>query len=62
MNAIMTIDDLSQYLKTSKYTIYRLIKEKSIPATRLGGQWRFNKTEIDQWFSNQCVTQSAKTD
>ncbi len=58
MNKIMTIDEVSGYLKTSKYTIYRLIKDKAIPASRVGGQWRFQKEQIDQWFTSQCVTKS----
>lgn len=60
MNNIMTIEEISEYLKTSKYTIYRLIREKAIPASRLGGQWRFQKNQVDQWFSNQCITKSKE--
>ncbi len=53
---ILTIEEVSKYLKISRFTVYRMIKEKSIPATRLGGQWRFNRNEIDRWFLNQCIT------
>lgn len=61
MNNIMDVDEVSQYLKTSKYTIYRLVKDKSIPATRLGGQWRFHKERIDEWFVSQCVSDLTVT-
>lgn len=56
MSAIMTLHEVCRYLKTSKYTVYRLIKGKEIPASRIGGQWRFQKEFIDQWFLEQCVT------
>ena len=56
INKIMTIEEVSGYLKTSKYTIYRLIKDKAIPASRVGKQWRFHREQIDQWFTSQCVT------
>ncbi|MBI4970393.1 MAG: helix-turn-helix domain-containing protein [Candidatus Omnitrophica bacterium] len=60
MNTIMTMDEVSEYLKTSKYTVYRMIKEKSIPASRVGGQWRFQRNQIDQWFSDQCITRFTR--
>lgn len=47
---IMTVKDLAQYLKLHETSIYRMCKEKQIPAHRIGSNWRFRKDEIDHWF------------
>jgi len=49
MNALMTIDELSVYLKVSRRTIYEWLKREKIPALKIVGQWRFQKEKIDKW-------------
>ncbi len=46
---LMTIDDLADYLKVSRRTIYEWLKLNKIPAVKLVGQWRFRKEKIDSW-------------
>ena len=49
MEGPMTVRELSQYLKLDKITIYKMVKEKRMPASRIGSQWRFFKEDIDAW-------------
>ena len=53
MNALMTINEVAAYMQVSRFTVYRLAKDHTIPATKIGRQWRFQKEEIDQWIKNQ---------
>ena len=46
-----TVDEVAQALKLHPYTIRRLSREGKIPAFKFGGQWRFNKEEIQKWMS-----------
>jgi excisionase family DNA binding protein len=46
---VMTVREVCAYLRVSRATIYRLLKEHQIPAFRLGSDWRFNIEEIDRW-------------
>jgi excisionase family DNA binding protein len=46
---LMTIDELSGYLKVTRRTIYEWLRCKKIPAVKLVGQWRFKKDKIDEW-------------
>ena len=46
---LMTVREVSAYLRVSRATIYRLLKENQIPAFRLGNDWRFNIEQIDHW-------------
>ena len=47
---ILTIDELSAYLKISKSTLYKLVREGKIPSQKIGRHWRFRKSAIDRWF------------
>ncbi len=49
----MTIEDLSDYLKVTRRTIYDWLKHNKIPALKLVGQWRFKKDKIDDWLEGQ---------
>ena len=46
---ILTIDELSGYLKISKSTLYKLVREGNIPCQKVGRHWRFHKDLIDKW-------------
>ena len=50
---ILTIKEVAQFLKVTEKTIYRLAAAEQIPAFKVGGSWRFQKTEIDRWISEQ---------
>jgi excisionase family DNA binding protein len=52
---LMTIDDLSDYLKVTRRTIYEWLKLKKIPAVKLVGQWRFRKDKIDAWIDSSTT-------
>jgi len=50
---ILTIREVSEYLKVTERTIYRLAAAKKVPGFKVGGAWRFSKAEIDQWIRRQ---------
>ncbi len=45
----MTLEELANYLRVAKKTIYRLLERGRIPARKVGHQWRFNRASIDTW-------------
>lgn len=46
---LLTAIQVAQYLKIDKFTVYRLVAQKKIPAFKVGNQWRFKRTLIDKW-------------
>lgn len=50
---ILTIREVSEYLKLNEKTTYRLASERKISGFKVGGAWRFRKTEIDRWIKEQ---------
>jgi excisionase family DNA binding protein len=51
-NEIMTMDELSRYLKISKSTLYKLATVNKLPGQKIGKRWRFHKNAVDAWMIN----------
>lgn len=47
--SILTIEELSGYLKISKSTLYKLAQAGKVPGQKVGRHWRFRKEAIDRW-------------
>ncbi len=45
---ILTLEEVAAYLKAGKRTVYRLAQKGEIPAFKLGGTWRFRRSELDR--------------
>jgi len=53
---VMTIKEVADYLKMNERTIYKLVQEGKIPAVKIGGQWRFKKSVVDEWLELQMIS------
>ena len=58
---VMDIKSLAEYLGMGKSKIYALIRYKKIPASRIGRQYRFSRTVIDQWLNERLITKGEDT-
>jgi len=52
---ILTLDEVAVYLKAGKRTIYRLAQKGAIPGFKLGGTWRFRRSELDRWIAESII-------
>ena len=43
---VLTIEELATYLKISKSTLYKLVREGRIPSQKVGKHWRLGKTPL----------------
>lgn len=50
---LVTVKELSTYLRVHSSTIYRLLKRGEIPGFKLGSDWRFSLEAIDRWRQHQ---------
>src|SRR2546422_8659007 len=46
---VLTVRELSNYLRVHPSTIYRLLKKGELPGFKVGSDWRFNIEAIDRW-------------
>lgn len=51
----LRIKDIIELLEVSEKTVYRWIKERKIPCYRINHQYRFNRTEINEWILNNRI-------
>ena len=55
---LMTTRELMEFLNLSRTKIWSLINEEGMPAFKLGGDYRFRKSEIVAWLENYRVRSS----
>ena len=52
---VMDIKALAQYLGLGRSKIYGLIRQKKVPASRIGRQYRFSKPLVDAWLKERLI-------
>ena len=52
---VMDIITLSMYLGLGRSKIYNLIRQRKIPASRIGRQYRFSKDLVDAWLKERLI-------
>lgn len=46
------LEDIAEYLGVNKDTIRNWIKKTDIPAHKIGRQWKFKLSEVDEWIKS----------
>jgi excisionase family DNA binding protein len=59
---IMTLEEVARYLKLKPQTVYKWAQEEQIPGTKLGKEWRFRKSILDEWIDTSIVLSKAGFD
>jgi len=60
MSQVLTFDEAKQFLRITTSTLYRLVQNGVVPASKVGGQWRFKKERLEDWLSDQEVKFKGK--
>ena len=60
MNDYMTLDEAVEFLSTPRSTMYRWLREGKVPGHKLGRQWRFLRTELEDFRSGDRRTESER--
>jgi excisionase family DNA binding protein len=58
---LQTPEQIARYLNVNKFTVYRLVTEKKIPAFKVGNQWRFKQEMIDAWMMAKSNMRKKKS-
>ena len=48
-DSLLTAADVANTLNLNTETGYRLVAEEGLPASKIGGQWRFQKPKVLAW-------------
>lgn len=52
---LLTPPEVLDYLRITTRTLYRLIKSGSVPAVRVGHQWRVRRTDLEEWLRRSAA-------
>lgn len=55
---LLTVEQVAEYLQLSNEHVRKLCRLQQIPCIKLGGNWRFDKMDIDGWIGEKkqgCV-------
>lgn len=50
--AWLTVEQVATHLNIASVTVYRWIDAEKIPCHKVGRQWRFKASEVDEWVLN----------
>ena len=53
MTRLIDIDELANYLKLRKQTIYNWLNQGKFSGIKVGGVWRFDRKEVDNWLKSK---------
>ena len=57
---VMTLEEVARYLRINKSTVYRMARDGTLPAWKLGNVWRFKKEAMERWIANTEQAQQQK--
>jgi len=61
MSRLMDIDELADYLKLRKQTIYNWLHQRKISGIKVGGVWRFDRRDVESWLKSKVrLTREVK--
>lgn len=52
-NRYLTAKQVAELFQLNVDSIYDLVGAGQLPATKLGGRWRFDESELREWFRNR---------
>jgi len=61
MKEIMSVEETAKFLKLPKTTIYKYVKNKTIPGFKIGKKWRFERNTLEEWLKVQMASQKDTT-
>lgn len=52
---IMTVEDVAKFLKMKPQTVYKWAQDGQIPGTKLGKEWRFRRSILNEWLDTSIA-------
>ena len=49
----MNIEELADYLRIQRQTIYNWLNQGKISGIKVGGVWRFDRKDVDDWLRSR---------
>ena len=50
----LSVADMASEFGIHEMTFYRMIRDKKIPAFKIGSQWRIRRADLEKWLESRC--------
>lgn len=60
--ALLTIEEVAEFLRVSKTSVYRLVERRELPFCRVGRTLRFTRTDLESYLAARRVGSAAADD
>lgn len=60
MDKPLTIEEVAEFLKVSKVTIYGMAAKGKLPGRKVGRAWRFSKKKLEEWLEEEVKVDPRK--
>jgi excisionase family DNA binding protein len=50
---IMEAKEVAEYLHLHLFTVHKFAREGRIPAFKIGSDWRFKRSSLDEWIDKE---------
>ena len=57
---VMTVDEVAEYLRIPRASVYKLAQRGKIPCQKVGRHWRFRREAVDQWL--EAGSENSRTE
>ena len=57
--AVMTVEEVAEYLRIPRGSIYKLAQRGGIPCQKVGRHWRFHREHLEGWLQGDDRYQLA---
>jgi len=55
MDKLLTVNEVAEYLKLAKITIYKMVSAKAIPHVKLNRRLLFDPNQLQLWIEEKSV-------
>jgi excisionase family DNA binding protein len=62
VDEVLNLDEASRYLRIKRRTLYALAARGDVPAAKIGGQWRFRRSQLDKLFDGERSSRGLPTE
>ena len=49
----LTVEEVAKRFGVNVTTIYRLVERGKLPAFKIGSQWRFRESRLEEWIADR---------
>ena len=58
---VLTLNEVAEYLRIPRSTMYKLAQEGRIPGQKVGRQWRFRTDTVNRWLDEGDQSESGES-